>query len=225
MTYARVCKAVFLDRPNRFIAHVELQGRVETVHVKNTGRCRELLLPGTAVVLSASDKPRRKTAYDLVSVLRDGQWINIDSQAPNIIAKEYLPLLYPDLLSLHAEYRHGDSRLDFMLETERGRVYVEVKGVTLLNGEAALFPDAPTIRGVKHLGELSACVAAGDRACLLFVVQMKRAAFVAPNCETHPAFGFALEKAMEAGVDVKAVDCIVTEKGMIPHQPVPVRLR
>lgn len=225
MMYSNTKTARFISRPNRFEALAEIDGKTEAVHVKNTGRCKELLIPGAAVVLTEQGSPARKTRYDLIAVYREGQLINIDSQAPNKAAAEYIPALYPDAELIKPEYTHGDSRLDFYIEHGGGRpVFMEVKGVTLLEGDRALFPDAPTERGVKHLKHLAAWAEAGHEACLLFIVQMKRARLLMPNDATHPAFGRALREAAAAGVRICAVDCIVTEDSMTPDAPVPVVL-
>ena len=221
MTYGTsVVKAKFLSRPNRFIALVELNGETVTVHVKNTGRCRELLPVGATVYLAASDnraKAQRKTPYDLVAVEKvkpDGSvlFINMDSQAPNAIAAEYLP--HSGLFSLNATFRrevtHGASRFDFAIDVPDTPVaYLEVKGCTLERDGIAYFPDAPTERGVKHIRELTALAKAGHPASILFVVQMKGITSLRPNDETHPAFGEALREAEAAGVHIMAVDCRV----------------
>ena len=226
MKYNTIISGQFVSRPNRFIAQVQVDGAMQTVHVKNTGRCKELLLPGADVRLEVCDNPNRKTKYDLVAVYKPSLgWVNIDSQAPNKAAAEYIYTLYPDAELIRPEYTHGDSRLDFYIEHGGGKpVLMEVKGVTLLEGATALFPDAPTERGVKHLKHLAAWARAGYEACLLFIVQMKLAKLVMPNDVTHPAFGQALREAVAAGVRVCAVDCKVTEDSMAPDAPVPVVL-
>ena len=218
MTYSTpVVKATFLSRPNRFIALVELNGETVTVHVKNTGRCRELLPVGATVYLAASGNPARKTPYDLVAVEKvrpDGStlFINMDSQAPNDIAAEYLPK--SGLFSVDATFRRevtvGNSRFDFAVDTlDHPTAYLEVKGCTLEREGIAYFPDAPTERGVKHIRELTALARAGHPAYILFVTQMKGIASLRPNDETHKAFGDALREAREAGVHILAVDCVV----------------
>ena len=209
MEYPRVCEAVFLDRPNRFVAHVELRGETVTVHVKNTGRCRELLKPGVRVVLSEAAKPERKTPYDLIGVYKDNRKLfNIDSQAPNRAAEEWLAQQGFDLV--RREYGFGDSRFDFYMEKGKRRYLLEVKGCTLEVGGVGYFPDAPTLRGVKHLRELAAAVSEGWRCCLAFVIQTEGVRRVLPNRETHPAFGEALDAAAEAGVRVLYLPCRVT---------------
>ena len=220
--YDRVIPAVFLARPNRFIARVRTEAGEETVHVKNTGRCRELLLPGAPVWLAAAENPGRKTRYDLVAVRKGLLLVNMDSQAPNRAAAEALPRLIPGLTALHAETVYGASRLDFCAEAGEKRIYIEVKGCTLEENGIALFPDAPTERGVKHLRELAACAAAGHVAALLIVIQMKCVDCFMPNRRTHPAFAEELAKARDAGVQVLAYDCRVTPDSLTLDQPVKV---
>ncbi len=222
--YDQVIEGIFLSRPNRFIAYVLVEGREEVCHVKNTGRCRELLLPGARVTLSVSPNPARKTKLDLVAVWKGDRYINMDSQAPNRAAAEALWHILPKVQKLKAEVQHGDSRLDFCARTEEGLHFVEVKGVTLEEGGRALFPDAPTERGVKHLHSLMKCVEEGHRATVLFVIQMKQIHAFSPNDRMHPAFGAALREAAERGVQVLAYDCIVTERGMTLDKPVPIWL-
>ena len=207
MRYKTVVTGVFHSRPNRFIALVDVGGREEVCHVKNTGRCRELLLPGAQVVLSVSDNPARKTKYDLVAVWKEGTGlVNMDSQAPNAAAAELLPRLFPGAV-IRAEQRCGLSRFDFSLETEQGVGYLEVKGCTLEREGHAYFPDAPTERGVKHLRELTELRRQGRCAAVLFLVQMKGVHAFSPNDGTDPAFGAAPRAAAAAGVHVLAVDC------------------
>ncbi len=208
MVYDNITRAVFLDRPNRFIAHVELDGRVETVHVKNTGRCKELLLPGAEVWLTAPCSPVRKTKYDLVAVRKsNGRLINMDSQAPNKVAAEWLAEQGYDRAL--PEYRYGASRIDFYMERDGESFLMEVKGCTLELDGIGYFPDAPTERGVKHLRELTQARKAGYHAILAFVIQMDGVMEVRPNVQTHPAFGEALEEARRAGVEVLFLPCHV----------------
>lgn len=224
MQYKKVCTGRFCSRPNRFIAEVEIEGIRTSVHVKNTGRCRELLIPGAEVVLSVPDNPARKTGYDLIAVYKEGTGlVNMDSQAPNAAAAELLSRLYPDCRLL-PEKKWGNSRFDFALDGGQGRLWVEVKGCTLERDGHCFFPDAPTERGCKHLRELRELVLGGDRAALLFLVQMKGVKDIAPNDETDPAFGRALREAKEAGVEIFCYDCLVTENSMIADMPVPVVL-
>ena len=224
MRYKTVVTGVFHSRPNRFIALVDVGGQEEVCHVKNTGRCRELLLPGAQVVLSVSDNPARKTKYDLVAVWKEGTGlVNMDSQAPNAAAAELLPRLFPGAV-IRAEQRCGLSRFDFSLETEQGVGYLEVKGCTLEREGHAYFPDAPTERGVKHLRELTELRRQGRCAAVLFLVQMKGVHAFSPNDGTDPAFGAAIREARGAGVEILCYDCLVTPESMIADQPVPVEL-
>ena len=201
MKYDNIKKAIFLRRPNRFIAEVDINGRREIVHVKNTGRCKELLIPGCEVWLTSPGTPDRKTTYDLVAVRKDtGVLFNIDSQAPNKVVKEWLDR--QDYDKIVPEYKYGDSRIDFYMERGEERYLMEVKGCTLeLNG-IGYFPDAPTERGVKHLRELTAAVKKGYKAMLAFVIQMDGVAEVRANVATHAEFGTALDEAKAAGVEV-----------------------
>lgn len=224
MNYQNIHRGIFRARPNRFIAHVELSGELCVCHVKNTGRCRELLYDGVSVWLEKSANPLRKTAYDLVAVEKNGVLFNIDSQAPNRVAAEYLPKLIPGLTRLRPETAFGSSRFDFYGEAGAEKWFVEVKGVTLEEQGTALFPDAPTLRGVKHLEELCRAAAEGYRACVLFIIQCKGPVRLCPNVRTHPAFGEALAAAKRAGVLIHAVDCIVTPGSMTADCPVPVEL-
>lgn len=208
MRYQNIFPATFLDRPNRFIAHVSLNGRTETVHVKNTGRCKELLLPSAEVYLTAPGTPGRKTAYDMIAVRKDnGLLINIDSQAPNIVVREWLNTQCFD--EIIPEYRYGDSRIDFFMRRGADQFLMEVKGCTLEVDGIGYFPDAPTERGVKHLRELIHAKSEGCRAILAFVIQMDGITQVKPNTETHQAFGEALEEAKKAGVEVLFLPCHV----------------
>ena len=210
MKYRNTKTAAFVSRPNRFTAIVELDGQKETVHVKNTGRCRELLLPGAEVVLEKSDNPNRKTQYDLIGVRKENiGWVNIDSQATNKVMAEWLKT--QDYTLVRPEYTYGDSRIDFYMEKGEERYLMEVKGCTLEIDGIGYFPDAPTERGVKHLRELAKAVDKGYHAILAFVIQMNGITEVRPNMATHPAFGKALEEAKEAGVEVLFLPCRVTE--------------
>ena len=224
MRYQAVAEGRFLSRPNRFIAQVEIDGAVQTVHVKNTGRCRELLVPGAAVYLERSTNPKRKTAYDLIAVRKGELLINLDAQAPNQVFGEWAEKQLPAGAVLHREYTYGDSRLDFCVESSRGLHLIEVKGVTLEDNGAARFPDAPTERGVKHIRELQKAAEAGLGATLFFVVQMEGMRTVAPNDATHPAFGDALREAAAHGVQVRAYDCAVTPDSLEIRREVPVLL-
>ena len=208
MVYENITKAVFLARPNRFIAEVELNGHKERVHVKNTGRCRELLIPGCEVWLTAPGTPGRKTTYDLVAVRKaNGVLFNIDSQAPNHVVKEWLGAQGFDRVL--PEYRYGDSRMDFYMERGQERFLLEVKGCTLEIDGVGYFPDAPTQRGVRHIRELMRARAEGIHAALAFVIQMDGVKEVRPNTETHPAFAEALAEAEKAGVKIWFLRCHV----------------
>lgn len=226
MRYRGVIPGRFLDRPNRFIAHVETAEGVQVCHVKNTGRCRELLVPGAAVYLEPGRTPGRRTAFDLIAVDKGGVLINMDAQAPNRIFEEWAAAggFSPEVTAVRREVRWGESRLDFCLETPRGPHLVEVKGVTLEEGGRARFPDAPTERGVKHIHELVRAVEEGLDATLFFVVQIENILSVSPNDETHPAFGEALRFAASRGVNLCACDCLVTPETISIRRPVPVIL-
>ena len=213
MKYSNIVKGTFLDRPNRFIAHVELDGKRETVHVKNTGRCRELLLPGAEIWLTAPGTEGRKTKYDLVTVRKEnGLLVNIDSQAPNAVVKEWLEKQQYD--AIVPEYTYGDSRIDFYIERGAERTLMEVKGCTLEREGIGYFPDAPTDRGVKHLRELAKAVKDGYRAALAFAIQMDGIKEVRPNIQTHPEFGTAMQKARDAGVEILFLSCHVEPDGL-----------
>ena len=206
MKYREIVEGVFIDRPNRFIAHVDVNDTVETVHVKNTGRCRELLVPGAAVRLEVSDNPKRKTKYDLVMVHKQGLgWVNMDSQAPNKVVAEWLATGDYDLVK--SEYTYGQSRIDFYMEKNGEKYLLEVKGCTLEVDGIGYFPDAPTERGVKHLHELEQAQQAGYRCAVAFVVQMEGVTEVRPNISTQPEFGTALAEAKAAGVRVLFLLC------------------
>ena len=229
MKYEKIREARFLERKNRFVATVELDGREEVVHVKNTGRCKELLLPGSRVFLSESDEPKRKTRFDLVSVIKERAgktplFINMDSSAPNEAVAEWLPysgLFHKDAV-IKREVTYGRSRFDFQITERDKQTYLEVKGVTLEDNGILLFPDAPTERGVKHLNELSLIAKSEMRAMIIFVIQMKGAECFKPNSLTHKAFAEALSEAKKCGVEILAYDCIVTENEMTIDFPVNV---
>lgn len=224
MRYGEIITGTFVARPNRFIAHVRLQGEEVVCHVKNTGRCRELLRPGVRVWLEKGTNPNRKTAYDLVTVEKDGRLVNMDAQAPNRIFGEWANNLEPGIIRVCPEVFFEDSRLDFLLETEQGKHYVEVKGVTLEENGHVLFPDAPTERGVRHLHTLIRAVEQGYRTTVFFVVQMADVLDFSPNDKTHPEFGQALRKAAAAGVQVLAYTCRVTPEEVTIDCPIPVIL-
>ena len=214
MQYRNIKKGIFTDRPNRFLAHVKVNGKTQTVHVKNTGRCRELLVPGAEVWLTEPGTPNRKTRYDLIAVRKkNGLLFNIDSQAPNRVVKEWLST--QDFDRVQPEHSFGNSRIDFYMERAGERYLMEVKGCTLEVDGVGYFPDAPTERGVKHLQELIRAVNEGYRAIAAFVIQMDGVTEVRPNISTHPAFGAALEDAVKAGVRVIALPCHVEPDSLV----------
>lgn len=231
MKYKNVVKGIFKERPNRFIANVVIDKSVQVVHVKNTGRCRELLLPDTCVYLEKSDNPNRKTAYDLIAVekAREGKaplLINMDSQAPNNAVEEWLRKgnVFSEHAFIRREYTYGKSRFDFYIEDGERKAFLEVKGVTLEQDGYAAFPDAPTERGIKHIEELISCMDEGYEAYILFVIQMKEMYAFSPNDKMHPDFGRALRKAADKGVKVLAVDCNVGTDYMELDRYIEVRL-
>ena len=227
LQYSTVTEGTFISRPNRFTAWVEMEGREVLCHVRNTGRCRELLVPGARVYLEESSNPNRKTRYSLIAVIKGGRLINMDSQAPNRAAGEWLAKggLFSPVTLLKAETRYGASRFDFYGESGDGeKHFVEVKGVTLEENGVVLFPDAPTQRGEKHLRELCQCSSEGYRGHILFVVQMSHVRYFTPNRQTDPAFAAALEEAERCGVEIRAVECRVTPDSMTITREVPVRL-
>ena len=225
MQYSNMIPGKFLSRPNRFVAQVLIDDQIHTVHVKNTGRCRELLTPNAAVWCQKSDNPNRKTQYDLITVQKGERLINMDSQAPNIAAGEWLRAGGLGAIeSLKAETFHGDSRFDFSFTLDGKRCFLEVKGVTLERDGICAFPDAPTDRGVKHLKGLTQAAKEGFGAFVLFVIQMPDVKYLHPNDATDPAFGAALREAAAKGVTVLAMDCAVTEDTMQLRLPVLVKL-
>ena len=225
MRYSDMVSGTFLERPNRFIAHVQIDERVEVCHVKNTGRCRELLVPGAQVWCQKASNENRKTKFDLICVRKGERLINMDSMAPNTAAGEWL--LTGGLgrvEKLRPETFYGDSRFDFSFELDGRPCFMEVKGVTLEEDGVCAFPDAPTVRGVKHLYGLAQAAKEGYGAYVLFVIQMANVRCLKPNEATDPAFARALREAAEAGVKVLAMDCCVTENQMTIYAPVPVQL-
>lgn len=221
MKYKKIVEGTFLSRPNRFIAKVIVDGKEETVHVKNTGRCREILIEGCRIFLSESDNPNRKTKYDLVAVEKERKGknpllINIDSQIPNDVAEEWLKEngMFSENAVIRREVFFNKSRFDFYIEDGKRRAFMEVKGVTLENDGVASFPDAPTERGIKHLEELIESTKQGYEAYILFVVQMKDIHLFTPNRERHPQFADALKKAHDSGVKILVMDCIVSEDSL-----------
>ena len=231
MKYNSVIKGRFVSRPNRFIAMVEIDGVIETVHVKNTGRCKELLVEGATVYLSVSDNPNRKTKFDLIAVDKITDkgvlLINMDSQIPNDVAVEWLQksMLFSDKAIIKREVFYGKSRFDIYVDDGERKAFIEVKGVTLENGGVTSFPDAPTERGIKHLNELSAAINDGYEAYVLFIIQMKGVNLFEPNRERHSQFADALVNASNRGVKVLAVDCIVTENSIIADKNIDIKLQ
>lgn len=226
MLYSNIQQGYFLSRPNRFIAHVEIDGVTEICHVKNTGRCRELLTERAVVYVQQHDDSKRKTKYSLIAVCKGNLLINMDSQAPNKAVAEWLTDKQPfgEIKVMKPECRHGNSRFDFYLETEIRKIFIEVKGVTLENDGIAMFPDAPTARGVKHLQELTDCLQQGYEAAAIFVIQFTGAKLFKPNYATHPEFAQALRAAQAAGVQVVALECTVTPESMYIGKSVPLQL-
>ena len=225
MHYTDMTPGIFLSRPNRFIAHIEIHGKEEICHVKNTGRCKELLPPGALVWCQRSDAPKRKTKYDLITVKKGARLINMDSQAPNIAAKEWLLQGGLGQISdLRSETTHGDSRFDLSFTKDGKPCFLEVKGVTLEDDGICAFPDAPTTRGVKHLQGLARAAQEGHGAYVLFVIQMEDVRYLHPNDQTDPAFGKALREAAAQGVQLLAMSCQTTEDTMTLHTSVPIVL-
>lgn len=226
MQYGKILPARFLSRPNRFVARVEAEGEELVCHVKNTGRCRELLVPGATVWLEESPNPSRKTKFDLIAVEKGDRLINMDAQAPNKVFGEWAAAggFREGLTLLRPETTYGSSRFDFYWESSKSRGFVEVKGVTLEEDGIVRFPDAPTLRGVKHLDELVKAHEAGYEAAVCFVIQMEDVRWFAPNDVTHPEFGQALRKAAAAGVEILAMDCAVTPQSLTMGKSVPIRL-
>ncbi len=216
MKYENIVKGIFLSRPNRFIAKVLIDGKEETVHVKNTGRCRELLTDRAEVFLERSDNPDRKTKYDLIVANKNGKLINMDSQIPNDVAEEWLKKgnLFSENAVIKREVTYGKSRFDFYIEDGEDKIFLEVKGVTLENDGVAMFPDAPTERGVKHINELVSAAQDGYKGYILFVIQMEDVSLFKPNDITHKAFGDALRNAEKSGVEIIAMNCKVTENSI-----------
>lgn len=226
MKYERISKGTFLERPNRFIAYAQLEGRKETIHVKNTGRCAELLIPGAAIYVQESDNPARKTKWDLIGVKKGSRMINMDSQIPNKVVQEWVEAgnLGEDICLVRPETTYGNSRFDLYVETGNRKIFIEVKGVTLEENGVVRFPDAPSERAVKHLQELGKAVKDGYEAYVFFVIQMKGVRYFTPNMDTHPAFCEALKEAKSAGVKILAYDCQVSKDSIRIADPVLVVL-
>ncbi len=226
MKYENVKKGIFIDRPNRFIANVEIDGAVEVVHVKNTGRCRELLIPGVTVYVQEFKNTSRKTKFDLICVCKGEELYNIDSQAPNKVFCEWVLKsgYFGKVDLIKPECKYGDSRFDFYIEAENRRIYAEIKGVTLEEDGILMFPDAPTERGVKHIKELCKCVQEGYEACVCFVIQTEKAKYFTPNRRTHQQFADALLEAKDKGVKILCVNCNVKEDFLEINDFVEVKL-
>ncbi|MDD4802894.1 MAG: DNA/RNA nuclease SfsA [Syntrophomonas sp.] len=226
MQYENVEKARFISRPNRFIAHIEVGGREEICHVKNTGRCKEILVPGAEIFVQEVNNPNRKTKYDLLAVYKGERLINIDSQAPNQVFHEWIlgNDFFPVINIIKPEYKYLKSRFDFYLAVGDRKILVEVKGVTLEKDGAVLFPDAPTERGLKHINGLCHAIREGFEAYLVFIIQMQDVLYFAPNRATHPAFAEAVAKAAKQGVKIIALDCLVTADSIAAKDFVEVRM-
>ena len=231
MKYQQIVQATFIERPNRFVAYCEVEGQQYKVHVKNTGRCKELLIPGATVYLEKGTNPNRKTPYSLIAVEKGELFINMDSQVPNVVVEEalksgviQLPHLEEPLTYINREQVYGQSRFDFYAEAGEEKLFIEVKGVTLEEDGIVRFPDAPTERGVKHLEELIQAHKEGYKAYVIFVVQMSKALYFAPHEERHPGFAKALRKAAKEGVGILAYTCKVTPESLEIAAPLEVRL-
>ncbi len=226
MKYKNIKKARFISRPNRFIANIEIEGRCEVCHVKNTGRCKELLVENAEIFVQEFDYSKRRTKYDLISVYKEGRLINMDSQVPNKVFHEWVQkgYLFDNIKLIKPEYKYNNSRFDFYIEADNKKIFVEVKGVTLEENNAVLFPDAPTERGLKHINELSACLDEGYEAYVVFIIQMSDVLYFAPNYRTHKEFGEALTSANIRGVNILAIECEVTENSIEAKKYVDVRL-
>lgn len=226
MIYKQIKKGKFISRPNRFIANVEIDGKEEVCHVKNTGRCKEILVPGAEVFVQKADNTGRKTKYDLISVFKGDMLINIDSQAPNTVFGEWVRQsgYFKNLSYVKPEYKYKNSRFDFYVEADKKKILIEVKGVTLEKDGAVSFPDAPTERGVKHINELADAIDNGFEAYVFFIIQMEKCAYFTPNAENHKEFADALLKAKNKGVIIKALNCLVTPERLEANNFVEVHL-
>jgi A/G-specific adenine glycosylase len=226
MKYNNIEEGRFRARPNRFIAEVEIRGKIEICHVKNTGRCKELLIPGVTIYTQRNHNPDRKTKLDLISVYKGQELINMDSQVPNKIVREWIEKgkLFQNITLIKPESTYGNSRFDLYIEADNKKIYMEVKGVTLEEHQVAMFPDAPTLRGVKHVEELCKCREEGYEAYVFFVIQMKGITYFIPNKRTHPEFSEALKEARRKGVHLLAYDCIVTRDSIEIDKEIPIRL-
>ena len=226
MKYDNILPAKFISRPNRFIAEIEVEGKCEISHVKNTGRCKELLTPGARVYVQKSDNLSRKTKYDLISVYKGQELINMDSQAPNKVFGEWVSegRFINNLSLIKPECKYKNSRFDFYIEADQRKIFVEIKGVTLEENGVVLFPDAPTERGVKHIRELCECIEDGYEAYIFFIIQMKNCSYFTPNRITHPELADALIEAKKKGVNINALNCIVKPDELKVERFVEIRL-
>lgn len=226
MIYKDIKEGIFHERPNRFIALVEIDGKIEKCHVKNTGRCKELLIPGVKVYVQEQNKANRKTKYDLISVIKGERLVNIDSQVPNKLVYDWIVEgdYFKDLLHIQREKTYGNSRFDLYLETKSRKIFIEVKGVTLEEEGVVRFPDAPTQRGVKHIKELSQCIKEGYEAFIFFVIQMENVKKFQPNDLTHSEFGQALREGKKNGINILAYDCKLSKDRIKISKSVPVDL-
>lgn len=226
MIYQNIKKGKFINRPNRFIAHVEIDNNIEVCHVKNTGRCKELLTDNAEVYVQEFDSPKRKTKFDLISVYKDKMLINMDSQVPNKVFHEWVKTsgFLEDITLIKPEYKYKNSRIDFYIETIDKKILIEVKGVTLEENGVAMFPDAPTLRGLKHINDLVGSIDEGYEAYVFFIIQMKEVKYFIPNYKTHKDFGEALKMAQTKGLNIYALDCNVTENSIKANEFVEVRL-
>ncbi len=226
VTYKNIIKAEFISRPNRFIANIKIGGKEHICHVKNTGRCSELLLPGAEIYVQQHNNPKRKTQYSLISVVKENRLINIDSQVPNKAVHKWLleNNLFGDIEYIKPEYNYRSSRIDFFIQTKSKKILLEVKGVTLEENGIAMFPDAPTLRGINHINELINAKKEGYASYILFVIQMPAVRFFTPNYATHPEFGKALKSAKREGVKILAYDCITTKDSIAINSFCPVML-
>lgn len=225
MKYNNIKKAKFINRPNRFISNIEIDGEIHVCHVKNTGRCKELLTEGAIIYVQECNNSSRKTKYDLISVYKGKRLINLDSQAPNKVFYEYLldSQLFQNIKLIKAECKYKSSRFDFYIETDTKKIFLEVKGVTLEENGIVKFPDAPTERGLKHLNELADCMDDGYEAYVCFVIQMEDVLYFTPNYETHNAFGETLKYVQQKGVNIIALDCEVTMDSLTARNAVEVK--
>jgi len=226
MKYNNILRGKFIERPNRFIAHIEINGRVEICHVKNTGRCKELLIPNATVFVQENNDPKRKTKFSLIGVIKEKRMINMDSQVTNKVVHEWILKgnLFTEVTLIKPETKYNNSRFDFYVETKNKKAFIEVKGATLENQGVVKFPDAPTERGVKHVRELCDCIKEGYDAYIIFVIQMNNVLHFEPNVETHKEFAEALKEAQKCGVQILAVDCDVKEDSINIIDYVEVRI-